>query len=328
MRRREWIMLLAGAAAVWPVLVRAQDARHLPEVGLLYPGPSAAAAQRAKIVWEGLRESGYLEGNNLALVSRAAESDPDQLIKLSRELVDRNVRVILAVGPGAVRAARSVTTITPIVALDLETDPVSTGLIASLARPGGNVTGLFFDFPEFSGKWLELLAEATPGLSRVAVLWDPTTGPVQVQAAEVAAASRGLRLRIIAVREPSGFNEAFQAADREQAQGLLILSSPLFSAIVGSKLIADLAAAHRLPAVTLFPEFAQFGGLMGYGPSLTDLFHQAGALVGKILHGRSPAELPVERPTRFRLVINLKSARALGLTIPPTLLARADELIE
>ena len=330
MKRRTFIAALGGAAA-WPLVARAQQPAEIPKIGLLFPGPTSAAAVRAKIIWEGLNESGYVEGKNLSLVSRAMGSGPaglDQLTDLAGQLLQSDVRAILAVGPAAVRATRSATATIPIIALDLETDPVSTGLITSLARPGGNITGLFFDFPEFSGKWLELLAEARPGLSRVAVFWEPTTGPVQVEAAETAAKSRGLRLQIINVPDLSGLEDAFRAAEREQAQGLLILSSPLFSAVIGSKPVAELAALHRLPAITLFPEFAQFGGLMAYGPSLVDLFHQAGALVGKVLHGAKPADLPVERPTRFRLVINLKAAKALGLEIPSTLLARADEVIE
>jgi putative tryptophan/tyrosine transport system substrate-binding protein len=327
MRRRHVIALLAALPA-WPLAAWAQQSADMPAIGMLFPGSADAAAVRAKLVWEGLKESGFVEGKNLALLTRATDFNPEKTSQFAAELDRAGVRVILAVGPPAVRAAHSVTTTTPIVALDLETDPVSTGLIASFARPGGNVTGLFFDFPEFSAKWLELLQEAVPGLSRVAVVWDPTTGPVQVKAAEAAAASRGLHLQIIEVREPSGLEDALAAANLGNAQGLVVLSSPLFSAVIGAKPVAEMAARHRLPAISLFPEFAQFGGLMGYGPSLPDLFHQAGALVGKVLHGQKPAELPVERPSRFNLVVNLKTAKALGLEIPSQLIARADEVIE
>ena len=325
--RRAFIAALGGAA-VWPMVARAQQPAMIPEFGLLYPGPADAAAARAKIVWEGLGEGGYIEGKNLTLVSRAADSSPDLMSKFASDLVQRDVRVIIAVGPRAVRAAQAATRTISIVGLDLETDPVATGQIASLARPGGNLTGLFFDFPDFSGKWLQLLQEAMPGLSRVAVVWDPTTGPVQVKAAEAAAASRNLVLQIIEVHEPSGLEEAFASAEHEHAQGVMILSAPLFSAVVSAAKVAELAASHRLPAISLFPEFAQLGGLMGYGPRITDNYHQAGALVARILHGERPADLPIERPTRFYLVINLKTAKALSVDIPSTLLTRADEVIE
>jgi putative ABC transport system substrate-binding protein len=325
MRRRAFIAALGGAAA-WPIVAGAQQS--MPEVGLLYPGPADAAAARAKIVWQGLNDTGYVEGKNLALVSRATNFNPDLTEKFSIEFAQRNLRAILAVGPTEVRATQAATKTTPIVALDLETDPVSTGLVASLARPGGNLTGLFFDFPDFSSKWLQLLQEAIPGLSRVAVVWDPTTGPVQVKAAEAAAATQDLHLQIIEVREPAALESAVAAAERERAQGVVVLSSPLFSTVIGAPKVAELAAAHRLPAVSLFPEFAQFGGLMGYGPKITDIFRQAGALVGRVLRGEKPADLPIERPTRLYLVINLKTAGALGVTVPPTLLARADEVIE
>ena len=323
---RRYFMAALGGAAAWPLITHAQD---MPQVAMLYPGPADAAAARAKIVWQGLNDRGYVEGKNLGLVSRAFDFNPDLMAKFSAELAEaRNVRAILAVGPAAVRAEQAATTTTPIVALDLETDPVSTGLIASLAHPAGNLTGLFFDFPEFSSKWLQLLQEAIPRLSRVAMVWDPTTGPVQVNAAETAAAGQGLHLQIIEVREPAALENAFAAAEREQAQGVVVLSSPLFSAVIGAPKVAELAAWHRLPAVSLFPEFAQFGGLMGYGPRITDIYRQAGALLGRVLHGEKPADLPIERPTRLYLVINLKTAKTLGLTLPPTLVARADEVIE
>jgi putative ABC transport system substrate-binding protein len=236
--------------------------------------------------------------------------------------------VVLAIGPAALRAARATTAILPIVALDLETDPVKTGMASSLAHPGGNVTGLFFDFPEFSGKLLELLNEARPGLTRIAALWDPASGPVQIEAARAAAAARNMRLQTLEVADLAKLPEAFAAAEAEQAQGLLVLSSPLFSSISGIKPVAELAAQHKLAGITLFPEFAKSGGLMGYGPSVTDLYHQAGGLVAKVLRGERPAELPLERPSRYQLVINLKAAKALGLTLPPSLVARADDVIE
>jgi putative ABC transport system substrate-binding protein len=205
---------------------------------------------------------------------------------------------------------------------------VKTGLAKSLAHPGGNVTGLFFDFPEFSGKLLELLTEAKPGLSRVAALWDPASGPVQMEAAKASAAARNISLHILEVGDLAKLPEAFATAEAARAQGLLVLSSPLFSSISGIKPVAEFAASHRLAGIALFPEFAQSGGLLGYGPSVTDLYHQAGGLVAKVLRGEKPADIPLERPSRYRLTINLKAAKALGLEISPSLVARADDVVE
>jgi putative ABC transport system substrate-binding protein len=228
----------------------------------------------------------------------------------------------------ALRAARTVTDTIPIVALDLETDPVRAGFAESLSHPAGNVTGLFFDFPEFSGKLLALLQEARPGLSRVAALWDPTSGLVQIEAAVAAAAARGLQLQTVKVDDLGKLREAFAAMDVQEAQGLIVLSSPLFSAISGIRQVAEQAASHRLPGITLFPEFAKAGGLMGYGPSLDDLYQRPAVMIAKILRGEKPGDLPLERPSRYRFVVNLNAAKALGLELPPSLVARADEVIE
>jgi putative tryptophan/tyrosine transport system substrate-binding protein len=326
MKRRTFVAGLAAAAAFSPT-APAQPVGSIPEVVLLYAGPAAAAELRAKLVREDLGAAGLVDGKNFTL-SISTTGSNEQLPQLAKDLARPGVSVVLAVGPAAVRAARSATTTIPIVALDLETDPVKAGLAASLAHPGGNVTGLFFDFPDFSGKLLELLAEAKPGLSRVAALWDPSSGPVQIEAAEAAASSRGMRLQILKVDELGKLDDAFKAAEAEQAQGLLVLSSPLFSSISGIKPVAAHAMSHQLPGVALFPEFAQSGGLMGYGPSVNDLYHQASGLIAKILRGEKPADLPVERPSRFRLIVNAKAAKELGLQLPPSLLARADDVIE
>ena len=305
----------------------AQSARPVPEVVLFYTGPVASAELRAKLLKEDLVADGLVEGKDFILTMKVAENN-DELPRLSSAVVRPGVTVVLAVGPAALRAVRATTAIVPIVALDLETDPVKTGMAASLAHPGGNVTGLFFDFPEFSGKLLELLNEARPGLTRIAALWDPASGPVQIEAARAAAVARNMRLQTLEVSDLAKLPEAFAAAEAEQAQGLLVLSSPLFSSISGIKPVAELAARHKLAAITFFPEFAKSGGLMGYGPSVTDLYHQAGGLVAKVLRGEKPADLPLERPSRYQLVINLKAAKALGLALPPSLVARADDVIE
>ena len=304
----------------------AQETRgaKIREVGFLYPGTLEASKARITAFVNGLQDKGYVEGKNVALVTRITELHPEKLAPLAAELVRRKVDVILGIGSPAVEAARTATTDIPIVALDLESDPVNRGFVASLARPGGNITGLFFDFPEFSGKWFELLEEVLPGLARVTVLWDPATDSPQLNGVNDAAEARRIALQVLNIETPAQMEYAFQAAT--QTQAVMLLSSPLFGANL--ELAANLAARFRLPAITMFPEFAEVGGLMAYGTNLMHLYEQAGALVGKVLSGSRPADMPVERPTRFQFAINLKTAKALGLTIPPTLLIRADEVIE
>jgi putative ABC transport system substrate-binding protein len=333
MKRRTFVAGLIAAVG-FPPSVFAQTIGSIPEVVLFYAGPVAVSQQstgraqaRAKLVRETLRAEGLVEGKNFVL-SISVATNNEQLPKLAKELVRPGVSAVLAVGPAALRAARTATATIPIVALDLETDPVKAGFAESLSHPGGNVTGLFFDFPDFSGKLLQLLSEARPGLSRVAALWDPSSGSIQIEAAVAAAAARGMQLQTLRVDNLAKLPEAFAAADAQQAQGLLVLSSPLFSAISGIKQVAEQAALHRLPGITLFPEFAQSGGLMGYGPSLDDLYQRPAGMIAKILRGEKPADLPLERPSRYRFIVNLKAAKALGLELSPSLVARADEVIE
>jgi putative ABC transport system substrate-binding protein len=325
MQRRTFMTGLAATACL-PRAVLAQTSA-IPEIVLFYVGPTASAEARAKLIRDTLSTEGFVEGKSFVL-SMSVASDKDQLLELAKGLVRPSVRAILAVGPVALRAARTVTATIPIVALDLETDPVKAGFAESLSHPGGNVTGLFFDFPEYSGKLLGLLQEARPGLSRVAALWDPTSGSVQIEAAVIAATERGLQLQTLKVDDLGKLPDAFAAADAEQAQGLVILSSPLFSAISGIKQVAEQAALHRLPGITLFPEFATSGGLMGYGPSVDDLYSRPATMIAKILRGEKPGDLPLERPSRYRFVVNLKAAKALHMELPPALVARADEVIE
>jgi putative ABC transport system substrate-binding protein len=326
MERRTFVIGLAASAGFLPRAV-AQSASRVPEVVLFYTGPIESGELRARLIREDLIASGLVEGKDFKFNLSVAGKN-DDLPRLASALVHPGVAVVLAVGPSALRAAEATSAIVPIVALDLETDPVKTGLAKSLAHPGGNVTGLFFDFPEFSGKLLELLAEAKPGLSRVAALWDPASGPVQMEAAKASAAARNIRLQILEVGDLAKLDDAFAAAKADRAQGLLVLSSPLFSSISGIKPVAELAASNQLAGIALFPEFAQSGGLLGYGPSVTDLYHQAGGLVAKVLRGEKPADIPLERPSRYRLTINLKAAKVLGLEIPASLVARADDVIE
>jgi putative tryptophan/tyrosine transport system substrate-binding protein len=272
---------------------------------------------------EGLRAT---ERRQIDLLSRVAEGNPDRLPGMAQEIVAHKVDVFVAIGPATLRAARDATRALPIVALDLESDPVESGLVASLSRPGGNITGVFFDFPDFSTKWLELLREVAPKLTRLGIMWDPSTGPLQLRAVERPAGSMNFTIRIIEVKDLTHLGQTFASARNEGLEGLLLLSSPLFGS--HPAISAKLALEHRFPAVTMFPEFPHTGGLLAYGPNIAELYRQTGAITAKVLAGAAPADLPVERPTRFQLVINLKTAKALGIDVPPFLQQMADEVIE
>ncbi len=319
MRRRA---LLAGLPA-WPAVARAQA---IPRVGFLHPGKVEPGNVRLAAFAEGLRSRGYIEGRNVSIIVRAADYDPGRTAQFAAELVDSKVDVLFAVGIKAIQEARVRTSTLPIVALDLEADPVASGFVQSLARPGGNLTGLFFDFAEFSGKWLELMGEIIPGLNHVAAIWDPATGPVQIDAAVAVAKARGVTLEVIKVDSPSAMAPGFKEAAAKNVQAVLILSSPIFGTL--PRQTAEAALAIRLPAITMFPEFAQVGGLIAYGTDQTDLFRQGGEVSAKVLAGMKPADLPVERPTRILLAINMKTAAALGITFPQVILLRADTVIE
>jgi putative ABC transport system substrate-binding protein len=324
MRRRDFITAVGGSFLGWPLGAYAQPLSKVAKVGFLYPGVAAAAPTRTAALLEGIQSAGVKPGQ-IELVSRHANGDPSRVPQLARELVDAKVDVIVAVSPSATQAVRSVKTI-PIVASDLETDPIGSGLIASFARPGGNITGVFFDFPEFAAKWIELLRELKPTLSSVLVMWDPTTGLVQRKAVEDAVRALNIRIEVIEVPSLADLDDAFLRASKAAADAVLMLSSPVFGTRPQS--VADLTLKYRLPAVTLFTEFARAGGLMAYGANLLGVFRQSGVIVGKVLLGAKPADLPIERPAKFELVVNLKTAKALGITVPTGLLLRADEVIE
>jgi putative ABC transport system substrate-binding protein len=323
-KRREFITLLS-TAATWPLAARAQQPR-IPKVGFLYPGPSTAAAPRIGAFLEGLRGAGYSSPDQLELIPRVADGDLTQLSPMARELIDRNIDVLVAIAASSANVARVATTTIPIVAMDLETDPVATGMVASLAHPGGNLTGVFFDFPFFRAKLLELLKEVLPNLSKVAVIWDPSVGPAQLKEFESAADALKLALLKLEVRNVTDMNDAFAAAKQANVDAVILLSAPFIGG--NTKLAADLMLKYRLPAVTLFSEFAVNGGLMSYGPILLDIYRRLGALAAKVLHGSNPANLPVELPTNFELVVNLKTAKSIGITMPTSVLLRADLVIE
>jgi putative ABC transport system substrate-binding protein len=326
MQRREFITLLGGAAAIWPATALAQQTGKVRNIGFLYPGSTAAAPPRITAVLTGLRAGGFRQPEDIEILPRITNGDAALLASMAADLVERKVDAIMAVSPAAVRAVRAATNTIPIVANDLESDPVGAGFVASVRRPGGNLTGVFLDFPDFSKKWLEQLREVVPQASAIAVFWDPATGTLQLKAVEAAAKTLNLKLETLELRGLSDVEPAFKAATQRGAGALLILSSPFIGA--NPKLFADLALAHRLPAITLFTEFAREGGLMAYGPDLLAFFRQGGVLVAKILAGEKPAELPIEAPTRFEFVLNLKTAAALGVSISPTTLLRADQVIE
>jgi ABC-type uncharacterized transport system substrate-binding protein len=323
MRRREFITLLGGAAA-WPLGARAQQAGTIRKIGVLWPGASPPASPRMESFRQGLRQSGYFEGQNVAIELRYAEGGLQQLPDLAAELVRLKVDVITTLGDLTPRIAQQATETIPIVAIG--DDILGAGLIAGLSRPGGNTTGFTILSPELSAKRLELLQEIVPGASRVAALWDPTTGTSQVTFSENAARSLKLKLQIVEVRNRDDVAGAFRAARSGQAEALNVFSSPFLSSLYRE--IIDLAAEYRLPAIYQWKEHTEAGGLISYGPGLAAMWGQAGTIVAKVLRGANPADLPVEQPTKFELVVNLTTAKALDLTIPEPFLLRADVVIE
>jgi putative ABC transport system substrate-binding protein len=327
MRRRDFITLFGGAgAAAWPFAARAQQTTKSRKVGLLHPGESTTVNMRVAAIREGLNGTDNQRDLSFEIIVRLADGDVSRLPALATDLVNNRVEAIVAAAPAAVQAAAGATTCIPVIAIDLESDPVASGFVRSLARPGGNVTGVFLDFPDFSAKCLQLLIETVPTLSGVGLLWDPSTGVLQLKAVEAAAQAFGISAQVFEARRAADIAEAFYALDRSRFQGLLLLSSPLIAG--NPQLIADLAIRRNLPTISLFPEIARAGGLIGYGPVIQDLFRQVGGMARKVLQGAKVAELPAERPTRFQLVANLETAKLIGITLPSSILLRADEVIE
>ncbi len=299
----------------------------MPRVGILIPGLLATTSRNLDGFRRGLRDLGYVEGQNIHLELRSAEATSAKLPDLAAELVRLKMDVIVTSGTPAALAAKRATTAIPIV-MAVAGDPVGTQLVASLARPGANITGLSLMAPELGGKRLQLLKEVVPGVSRVAVLWN-AANPYAVlvwRETEAAARTLGVRLQSLAVRGPDDFEGAFRAATSGRAGALITVEDGL--TLSYRTRIVDFAAKSRLPAMYGFREFVDAGGLMSYAADLFDLFRRAATYVDKILKGTKPADLPVEQPTRFELVINLKTAKALGLTIPPSILIRADQVIQ
>jgi len=316
--------LLCGLAAILasPISAKAQQAAKMYRVGVLGPIPTSPSSDEG--FRKGLSQLGYTDGLNVVIEYRNGEGT--RLSDLAGDFVRRNVDVIYARGPAAVKAAQSATRAIPVVAIDLESDPVAAGFVRGLAQPGGNITGVFLDLPELGGKQLQLLKEIIPGLSRIAVLGDPRLNAPQFQAIDVAAHLLEIAVQHQDVMVVKDFGQALDAARKGRAMAVLILSSPMvysqrdrFGALVIEK---------RMPAVSMFSEFVGAGGLMSYGPSVPAAAERCGTYVARILQGTKPGELPIDRPQTFELAVNLKTAKALGLTVPQSILGRADQVIE
>ena len=325
MHRREFITLFSGIAASWPLAARAQQTKVF-RIGFISPASPTSMEPRTERFRRGLNELGYVENKNTNIEYRWAEGKEDRLPDLAGGIAFK-VDVIVAHGVLAALAARRASTSTPIVCFGCG-EVISSGLVASLAHPGGNITGQTNLAPEASGKRVELLKEAVPGITRLGVLWNsenPVSGP-ELKETEEAARAGGLELQSIGVAKPGEFAQAFNSLSAKQAGAVLVLSDAMFFG--NRKQIADLAIARRLPAVSWSNEFAKSGFMMSYGPDVYELAQRAAIYVDKILKGSKPSDLPIEQPTKFEFVVNLKTAKALGLTVPPALLARADEVIE
>jgi putative tryptophan/tyrosine transport system substrate-binding protein len=326
MKRREFITLLGGAAASLPLVLRAQQPAKLPTVGFLGAGTPSTYSQWVAAFMQQLRARGWIEGRNIVIELRWAEGKNERYADIAAEFVRLNVDVIVTTGTAAVVAAKQATSVIPIVFTSAG-DPVATGLVASLARPGGNVTGLSNQLPDVAGKRLELLREIIPDLHRLAILTNAGNPIGALEMGEVQAAARTLGLEILPleIRRAEDIGPAFEAL-KDRADALYVVAEPLLS---GNHVrISTLALGARLPTLLGIRDYVEAGGLVSYGPNIPDLFRRAADLVDKILRGAKPKDIPVEQPAKFDLVINLTTAKALGLTIPPTLLARADEVIE
>jgi len=333
MRRRDFIAGITGLMTTLPITARGQRSEGAHRIGILSPGRPELPDPTFNMLntfLQGLHELGFTEGQNLTIERHYANGSSDRLRELAAELVRRKPDIIVALSTTAARPAKQATGTIPIVAIGMA-DPVADELVASLARPGGNVTGTTFLGPELVAKRLELLREVVPGLSRVAALWHPNAYSERTMAGvrnEIEAAARilGLQLQLLPAVSPDDFVSTFAAMAREHDEALIVMPSPMLFGEYRN--IVSIAANSRLPAMGAAREFADLGGLMSYGANQLDLARQSATYADKILKGAKPAELPVEQPTKFELVINLKTAKALGLTIPSTLLARADEVIE
>lgn len=326
MRRREFVALIGGAMAAWPVTARGQH-KATPVIGILGSGSPNDSRVSMDAFRQALSEAGYVEGRNLVIEYRWAEGNYDRLPALAADLVGRKVDLIMASSPPAAQAAKGATSTIPIVFRG-GADPVGTGLVASLAHPGGNLTGVSFVPDELASKRLELLCDLVPKAQVIALLTNPYNATAERASRDVedAARRKGLQLHILKAGSDSEIDTAFASLSQLHADALVVAADPFLSG--RRERIVPLASRHEIPAIYAWREFAQIGGLMSYGSSLVAAYRLVGVYAVKVLKGAKPSDLPVEQPTKYELVINFKSARALGLTVPPSLLARADEVIE
>lgn len=326
MRRREFASLL-GAAVVWPRVLQAQTARKLPKVGFLGNATPALEAELVEAFRQGLRDFGYNEGEDILIEYRWAEGRYERFPKLIAELIAANVDVLVTAGTPASLALQRATKTIPVVMIAVG-DPIGTGLVASLGRPGGNLTGLTSIAPELEGKRLELLREVMPSVAHVAVLWNPVNPFQATSIRQLTEAAQSLRIKVLSLeaRSLGEIEAAFATILEERAQALFVLADRVF--LHNRARIMAFAMRERLPGVHAYRELVHAGGLMSYGPSYEDMHRRAGSYVNVILKGADPAKLPVQRPMKFNLVVNLKTASALGLKIPESILLRADEIIE
>src|SRR5260221_1112293 len=321
MRRRDFVMLVSGAAMAWPLAGLAQQASGPRKVGVLFPG--VLGADRERLITEGLTIE--LGSEKFVLIVRSAEGDDALLGKYANELA-ASVDIILAFASGSLVAARQASQTIPIVAMDLESDPIASGAAQSLNRPGGNVTGVFLDAPEIAGKWIQLLKEMVPRIKKVALLFDLHLDQTQLKSGESTANRIGIETLRFGIDKPGEFRGAFQRAVEAKVDAMLVHSSPIF--VDQAAAIAELAREFRVPSIGLFPTYSQDGCLMSYGPNNFELFKQAGGIAGKILRGANVAEFPIQRPIYLSFVINIQTAKLLQLAVPPSLSALADEVIE
>jgi len=324
--RRTFLGTLAGALLAAPLAAESQPAKNVPKVAFLGNGSSHLSGPSLDAFRAGMATLGYVEGQSIRIEARFADGKPQRVPDLVRELLASAPDVVVAAGPQSLKTFKQATKSVPIV-MAIISDPVEEGLVESLAHPGGNLTGLAFENRALTTKRLEMLKEALPRISRVAVLWDPTVGGASgYKQAETAARALQLRLQVLEIRGPVDLESAFKASTTGRAEALLVLASPFLNG--NRQTVVESAARRRLPATYESRDFVEIGGLMSYGPSFPDMYRRAATYVDKILRGAKPADLPVDQATKFELVINMKTAKALDLTIPPALLQRADQVIE